>query len=145
MKHKSKGILVASFITTSDEASIQQEVEFIANHMTLTNDYIFLLAHKDDPDKKMLTYNAIMERGKPFNPRLYTIRIHRKKTTNTLYTINALNAAVAQQHNGKKGKDLKVDWSVYQDSLLLTSHSKLQIHPIEVLKIFKIEEPPEEN
>ena len=145
MSRHNNGLLLASFLTTQDEQAILEEVEFIAEHLPLTNNFIFLLQQKDDLGKKILTYNAAIPKGTPFNPRLYTIRIHRKKQTNTLYTINALNAAVAEQHDGKTGRDLRLDWSVYQDTLLLTSSKKLQAHPIEVLKIFKIEEPPEEN
>ena len=145
MANAQNGFLLASFLTTDDEDKIQTEVEFIVENLNLTNSYIFLLCHAADPSKKLLTYNAITERGKPFNPRLYTMRLHRKKQTNTLYTINALNLAVASQHDGKTGKELRLDWQVYENSLLLATDQKLQVHPIEVLKIFKIEEPPEEN
>ena len=140
-----RGLLLASFLETDDEAVIMSEVEEIVNNLNLTNKYIFLLHLKEEPHKKILTYNAITEKDKPFNPRLYTIRIHRKKQTNTLYTINALNAAVASQHEGKTGKDLKLNWEEYKDSLILSTHKKLNVHPIEVVKIFKIEDPPEEN
>ena len=140
-----RGLLLASFLKTNSEEDIQKEVEFIVNNINLTNNYIFLLRNLSDPEKKILTYNAQGEKGKSFNPRLYTTRVHRKKQTNTLYTINALNLAVAAQHEGKTGRDLKLDWSQYENSLLLTSGKKLEVHPIEVLKIFKIEDPPEEN
>ena len=92
-----------------------------------------------------ITYNAVVKSNQSFNPRLYTMRVHRKKQTNTLYTINALNMAVAAQHDGKTGRNLKLDWDQYQNSILLTAGKKLQVHPVEVLKIFKIEDPPEEN
>lgn len=140
-----RGLLLASFLETDDENVILREVEEIVNNLNLTNKYIFLLGLKNEPHKKILTYNAITERQQAFNPRLYTIRIHRKKQTNTLYTINALNAAVAAQHEGKTGKDLKLNWEEYKDSLILSTHKNLNVHPIEVLKIFKIEDPPEEN
>ena len=98
---------------------------------------IFLLVNPEDPEKKILTYNAVVERGSGLNPRLYTMRVHRKKQSNTLYTINALNLAVAAQHGGKTGKNLKLDWEPYRDSLLLSAGKELQVHPVEVLKIFK--------
>tara|TARA_B100000212_G_C27313799_1_gene506967 strand:- start:82 stop:525 length:444 start_codon:yes stop_codon:yes gene_type:complete len=145
-KHLNKrGLLLASFLETDDEGIIMKEVEEIVNNLSLTNKYIFLLQLREEPHKKILTYNAITEKNQPFNPRLYTIRIHRKKQTNTLYTINALNAAIASQHEGKTGKHLKLDWDEYKDSLILSTHKKLNVHPIEVVKIFKIEDPPEEN
>jgi hypothetical protein len=138
-------MLLASFIATDSEEELEAEVRFIVDKIELTNNYIFLLQNKNIPDKKILTYNAVTQPGSKFNPRLHTMRIHRKKQTNTLYSINALNAAIAEQHDGKTGKHLKLDWSEYANSLLLTAGKKLVVHPIEVLKIFKIEEPPEEN
>ena len=142
---KNRGILLASFLPSSDSEEVLKEVEFIANNLDLTNNLIFLLIQKTDPERAFLTYNAITERGKRFHPSLFTMRVHRKKQTNTLYTINALNQAIAAEHDGKTGRDLKLNWENYANSLLLTTEKKLQVHPIEVVKIFKIEEPPEEE
>ena len=136
----SRSILLASFITTDDEDKIQEEIEYIVNNIEVTNRLIFLLEDKDDPTRKIITYNAITQPGQPFNPRLFTMRIHRKKQTNTLYTINALNCAVAAQHDGKTGKDLKLDWSQYENSIILTAGKELKVQSVEVSKIFKIEE-----
>ena len=145
MVRDGRGFLLASFLTGAEEKDILDEVNFIVENLNFTNQYIFLFELKDDPLKKILTYNILPDKGKPFNPRLFTMRIHRKKQTNTLYTINALNAAVASQHDGATGKNLKLDWEPFSNSILLTEGKKLQVHPIEVVKIFKIEEPPEEN
>mgnify|MGYP003679261318 CR=1 FL=1 len=140
-----RGVLLASFMKTVSDEEVQDEVEFIVNNIEITNKLIFLLQDKNDPEKKIITYNAIVEKGKPFNPRLFTMRMHRKKQTNTLYTINALNKAVALQHNGETGKHLKLDWAEYENSILLTTGSELTVHPVEVSKIFKIEDTPEEE
>jgi len=137
-----RGVLLASFLKKMTEEEIFAEVEFIATNIDLTNSFIFLLEDKDDPDTKFLTYNAVVTRERTFNPRLYTIRVHRKKQTNTLYTINALNKAVALEHDGKTGKDLKLNWEAYQDNILLTSGKDLKVHNISVSKIFKIEDGP---
>jgi hypothetical protein len=142
MQHK-KGILLASFITTDDEEVIMNEVNHIVDTIDITNNYIFLLSDEENPQNKILTYNALIEKGKTFNSRLYTIRVHRKKQTNTLYTINALNQAVAAEHDGATGKHLKLDWEKYKDSILLTAGKELKVHPVRVLKIFKIEEEPQ--
>ena len=129
------GVLLASFIKTIDEEEIQREVEFIVNNIEITNNLIFLLEDKEDPEKKIITYNAITTPGKPFNPRLFTMRMHRKKQTNTLYTINALNKAVAAQHDGQTGKHLKLDWNEYENSILLTAGKELKVHPARFLKL----------
>tara|TARA_Y100000592_G_scaffold22853_1_gene35465 strand:+ start:10399 stop:10839 length:441 start_codon:yes stop_codon:yes gene_type:complete len=140
-----RGALLASFITTEDNELIGEEVQWIAEKLELTNSYIFLLANKESPERKIITYSVASSSNTKVNPRLHTMRVHRKKQTNTLYTINALNAAVALQHDGETGKHLKLDWSEYENCLLLTVGKKLQVYPIEVVKIFKIEDAPEEN
>jgi hypothetical protein len=135
-----RGVLLASFIKAEEEDAVLAEVEFIASHINLTNKFIFLLEDNDDPTNKILSYNAIVSKNRVYNPRLYTIRVHRKKQTNTLYTINALNKAVALEHNGETGKHLKLDWEKYTDSILLTSGSDLKVHNVTVAKIFEVEE-----
>ena len=84
-KAQPRGILLASFLTTDSEEQILEEVQYIADNFQLTNKYIFLLRNTEDPNKKVLTYNAVMQKGKFLNQRLFTMRIHRKKSTNTLY------------------------------------------------------------
>ena len=141
---KNRGVLLASFMVSATDENIQKEVEFIVNNIDITNKLIFLLEEEDDPRKKILTYNAIVEKGKTFNPRLFTMRVHRKKQTNTLYTINALNKAVALEHDGKTGRNLKLSWDKYANSILLTSGNDLRVHKVKVSKIYKIEDAPEE-
>ena len=90
----------------------------------------------------MITYNTTSSTQKLATARLYTIRVHRKKNTNTLYTINALNAAVAKDNGGKTGKQYRLDWAQYENSLLLTKNGVLEVCPVRVVKIFKIEDEP---
>ena len=144
-RKRTPGILLATFLNSESDDQILAEVETIASTANLVNDYIFLLRDRENPARKIITYNV--EAGKPRNAtgRLFTLRVHRKKQTNTLYTINALNTAIAKEHNGQTGKHLKLNWEDYQDCLLMTSGKDLAIYHIEVVKIFKIEDPPEEN
>jgi hypothetical protein len=141
---KKRGFLLASFITSDNPQEIEEEVHHIVNNTELTNNLIFLLQDTENPSKKIITYNAIVEKNKPLNSRLFTMRVHRKKQTNTLYTINGLNAAVAKQHDGARGKHLKLNWEEYENCLLLTTGKELRCHSVEVTKIYKIEDEPEE-
>jgi hypothetical protein len=134
-----RGALLASFLKTDDEEEILGEVQYIADTFELTNNLIFLLASAEDPSKKIITYNTQLTNSKISNTRLYTIRVHRKKNTNTLYTINALNLAVAKDNNGQTGRHLKLDWEQYENSLLLTKNKDLAVTPVRVIKIFRIE------
>jgi hypothetical protein len=140
---RQQGFLLASFFEATSDEEIMQEVQAIADNLQLTNKFIFLFENKETPTKKILTYNAIPEKGKRFNPRLFTMRVHRKKQTNTLYTINALNLAIAKEHDGKTGRNLKLDWENYRESILLSVNRELEVQPIQVVQIFKIEEEPE--
>ena len=142
---KNRGILLASFVVTDDDEVVTTEVTHIIDNYSLTNNYVFVLRDTENPTNKIITYNAVVPHGKKLNSRLFTMRVHRKKQTNTLYTINALNAAVSKQYDGKTGKELKLDWDQYKDSLLITSGKDLRVYSVEVAKIFKIEEPEEES
>ena len=73
------------------------------------------------------------------------MRVHRKKQTNTLYTINGLNHAVATENNGETGKHLKLNWENYRDSILLSVNKELKVIRLELTKIFKVEPPPSDN
>ena len=55
-----------------------------------------------------------------------TISIHRKKDSNTLYTVNALNAVIKNLNNGVLDKSFMVDWSRYENTLLLTNGDDLR-------------------
>jgi len=142
-RSRQQGFLLASFFEAKTDEEVLIEVQAIADTLTLTNKFIFLFEDKEDATKKILTYNAVPEKGKRFNPRLFTMRVHRKKQTNTLYTINGLNLAIAAEHEGKTGKDLKLDWEKYRETILLSVNRALKVQPIRVVQIYKIEEPPE--
>jgi hypothetical protein len=78
---------------------------------------IFVLKSLDD-DKVMLTYNID---GPVYNLQLEnTILVHRKKQTNTLYTINALNEVIKYLNGGKLDTTYQVDWTRFRNCLLLT-------------------------
>tara|TARA_A100001515_G_C4589552_1_gene215595 strand:+ start:3313 stop:3735 length:423 start_codon:yes stop_codon:yes gene_type:complete len=140
MNTKPKGLLLASFINGKTDDEILQEVEQLAQTLTLTNDHIFLFEEIGNEDRKIITYNAHI----PKNERIqrssfFTMRVHRKKQTNTLYTINALNLAIAQDNDGKVDKSFKLDWEKYRETIMLSTNGNLDVRHLKILKIFKIE------
>ena len=56
-----------------------------------------------------------------------TISIHRKKETNTLYTVNALNEVIRVVNNGVLDKSYQLDWQQYQNSFILTDDEGYRI------------------
>ena len=66
----------------------------------------------------MCTYN-IEQTGDYITDMRDTISLHRKKQTNTLYTINAINCIIKELNNGVLDKRYVIPWDNYQNSLLL--------------------------
>ena len=55
-----------------------------------------------------------------------TILLHRKKESNTLYTINALNTLIKDLNGGILDKNYMVNWNDYKNSILLTDGPNLR-------------------
>ena len=98
---------------------------------------IFVLENVNDPSELILTYNVV---NVDLNNILeYTISVHRKKQTNTIYTINALNKLIISENNGILDKKFKVDWSKLQDTILVTAYGKLKKIPTRIKEIIILE------
>lgn len=67
-----------------------------------------------------------------------TILVHRKKETNTLYSLNGLNALIILL-NGKPDKNFVIPWHNYKNCIILTNGSDQSFRKIET-KIHKIVE-----
>ena len=81
-------------------------------------DKIFVLESLDG-EKIMLTYNVDMGNSSTSGIIDNTILVHRKKQTNTLYTINALNELIKTLNNGVLDKSYSINWENYKNCILL--------------------------
>ena len=72
-----------------------------------------------DGEKIMLTYNVDMNNSSSDSMVDNTILVHRKKQTNTLYTINALNELIKSLNNGVLDKKFSIEWNHYKNCILL--------------------------
>tara|TARA_B100001094_G_scaffold305431_1_gene335256 strand:+ start:550 stop:939 length:390 start_codon:yes stop_codon:yes gene_type:complete len=105
------------YCTFLQDEGVDKVVDRILEEHDILFNKIFVLASLDD-DKIMLTYNID---GPVYNLQLEnTILVHRKKQTNTLYTINALNEVIRYLNGGVLDTTYQVDWSKFRNSLLLT-------------------------
>ena len=82
--------------------------------------YIYVLQNKGNLDELFVTYN-IDTSFKPERPLPATILVHRKKQSNTLYTINALNELVKEENNGVLDKSFSIDWGKFKNSIIVTN------------------------
>ena len=98
------------------------KIEEITNTIQLSYvilfDKIFVLESLDG-EKIMLTYNVDMGNSSTNGIIENTILVHRKKQTNTLYTINALNELIKSLNNGYLDKTYTVNWENYKNCILL--------------------------
>ena len=67
----------------------------------------------------MCTYNISIDEN--YSELENTILLHRKKQTNTLYTINALNSLIVILNNGVLDTTYQLDWENYRNTMLLTN------------------------
>ncbi len=107
------------YCTFIEEEEVDVTIDEIIEEYEVLFNKIFVLSSLDE-DKLMLTYNIDIPPG---NSNLHlpnTILVHRKKQTNTLYTINALNEVIKYSNNGILDTSYQVDWNNYRNSLLLT-------------------------
>lgn len=105
------------YCTFLQDESVDEVVDRILEEHDILFNKIFVLASLDD-DKVMLTYNID---GPVYDLQLEnTILVHRKKQTNTLYTINALNEVIKYLNDGILDTTYQVDWSKFRNCLLLT-------------------------
>jgi hypothetical protein len=97
--------------------TVDEVVDSIIEEHDILFNKIFVLISPDE-DRIMLTYNID---SPAYNLQLpNTILVHRKKQTNTLYTINALNEIIRYLNNGVLDTSYQVDWTKFRNSLLLT-------------------------
>ena len=105
------------YCTFIQDEGVDEVVDRILEEHDILFNKIFVLASLDD-DKVMLTYNID---GPVYNLQLEnTILVHRKKQTNTLYTINALNEVIKYLNDGILDTTYQVDWTRFRNCLLLT-------------------------
>ena len=108
-------------------------VNRIQNHYEIVFGRIFVLANEDDSEELLCTYNV--ERRFNIQPLQGTISLHRKKNTNTLYTINALNELIKELNNGVLDTTFEVNWDHYQDTVLLVGTEGLREIPTKIHEI----------
>ena len=98
--------------------TVEEVVGTILEEHDILFNKIFVLISPEE-DKTMLTYNID---GPVYNLQIpNTILVHRKKQSNTLYTINALNELVKEENNGVLDKKFSIDWDKFKNSIIVTN------------------------
>jgi hypothetical protein len=107
------------FGTFAKKEDIDQTLDIITGRYSILYNKIFILESKDS-DEVIFTYNIDPGNMSTTSVLPNTILVHRKKESNTLYTINALNALIKSLNNGYADPNYRIEWNDYRNTILLT-------------------------
>ena len=107
--------LYCTFATLDNFEEITSNIQ--SSYVVLFNK-IFVLESLDG-EKIMITYNIDINNSIVESMMDNTILVHRKKQTNTLYTINALNEVIMSLNGGVLDKSFAVNWNDFRNCILL--------------------------
>lgn len=96
---------------------------------------IFVLSIEDSTEL-VCSFNVSKENQRKQLPG--AMLVHRKKDSNTLYTINSLNALIKAENNGVLDSKYPVNWTKYSNSLLVTSSNELKVLRTKVYQIINL-------
>ena len=132
-----KSQLLCTFSTKKD---IESTIATISSAYTIMFNKIYVLQNEDNTNELICTYNVDTQNGVDYNAVSGTISLHRKKHSNTLYTINALNECVKNLNNGVMDSKFVIPWENFKNMLLLTNSEGLNKINTRIYKIIKINE-----
>lgn len=133
---KQEDLMNKLFCTFSSKEGLEKTLDTIKAEYKIMYNKIFVLESQDS-DEYLCTYNIDIE-GENTKILPNTILLHRKKETNTLYTINSLNLLIKTLNEGVLDTSYRINWQDYSNTVLLTQGSELKtlgtkIHKIVVL------------
>ena len=111
------------FCTFSTEQGLDSLISEIQSRYKIIYNKIFIL-YSSNQDEYICTYNVDFGNLSGFIPN--TILVHRKKESNTLYTINALNLLIKELNGGVLDTSYKINWPDYRNCILLTKGNELK-------------------
>ena len=120
------------FCTFTSPEELESLIDNITSQYNILYNKLFVLKIKDQ-NEYVITYNV--DQGNISSIPENTILVHRKKESNTLYTINALNELIKSLNGGIVDQRYRVNWMHYRNTILLTQqgelkHLRTKIHDI---------------
>lgn len=112
------------FCTFSTKDKLENTLDTIKSEYTIMYGKIFVL-EAEESEEYLCTYNIEVQND---TTRVLpnTILLHRKKETNTLYTINSLNLLIKSLNEGVLDTSFRIEWSNYRNTVLLSQGEELK-------------------
>lgn len=98
-------------------------LDYIVSSYVISEQRLFVFSDENVYNDMYVTFNVETADTKRI---ANTILVHRKKETNTMYTVNALNVIIREANNGILDKSFIINWNAYRNSILLTSDDSLR-------------------
>jgi len=131
-----KSQLLCSF-TTKD--NLDDTVKKITDAYSIVFNKVYVLQNENNVNELICTYNVDTTNGVDYNKVMGTISLHRKKHSNTLYTINALNECIKNLNNGVSDNKFMIPWENFKNMLMVTNSDGLNKINTRIFKIEKIQ------
>ena len=120
------------FATFTQQDLIEGLINELSSTYNIMYKKMFVLFIKST-NEYVITYNV--EQGNVNTIPENTILVHRKKESNTLYTINALNDLIKKLNNGEIDPTYKIEWQNYKNCVLLTQQGEVKQLNTKIYKI----------
>jgi|TARA_R110000824_G_scaffold58379_1_gene157893 hypothetical protein len=120
--------------TFTTKQKLNEVVDIVVTCNDVLYEKIYVFQNINELNQLICTYNV--EHQPDYQENIIdTISLHRKKQSNTLYTINALNEVIREKNDGVLDKSYMVDWLEFENTLLLTNEMGLQKIPTKIFQI----------
>ena len=116
-----------------------EELDSLIKNLTTTYDIMYnkiFVLHVKSNDEYVCTYNIDQANLNTLPEN--TILVHRKKETNTLYTINALNELIKRLNGGVVDTKFPITWEHYKNTILLTQRDELKELKTKIHQILEV-------
>ena len=123
------------FCTFTAIEDLEELVSELSRRYSIMYNKMFVL-HIKSNNEYVITYNV--DQGNINDIPDNTILVHRKKESNTLYTINALNELIKKLNGGVVDTNYTVNWQHYRNCILLTQHNEIKQLNTKIFKIVEV-------
>jgi len=123
------------FCTFTPLEELDGLIDDLSSKYDIMYNKMFVL-HVKSNNEYVITYNV--DQGNVNDIPENTILVHRKKDSNTLYTINALNELIKRLNGGVVDPRYRIDWQHYKNCILLTQHNELKQLNTKIYKIIEL-------
>ena len=123
------------FCTFTPLENLESLISELTRAYTIMYNKMFVLEIKNN-NEYVVTYNV--EQANVASIPENTILVHRKKDTNTLYTINALNELIKSLNGGVVDPRYRIEWQHYKNTILLTQQNELRELKTKIYEIIEL-------